>query len=89
MIQQYKWRAGNLPCSHPLTILIRTAVPCVIIHVLFFVCSVSLYNQQAQAMSGIGVGSAEMHSVLVDNSQLQPLHLMLNDLKTKIGYRAS
>ena len=37
-------------------------------------------------MSGVGVGSEEMHSVLVDNSQLLPLNLMLNDLKTKIGY---
>jgi hypothetical protein len=40
-------------------------------------------------MSGVGVGSKEMHSVLVDNSQLLPLHLMLNDLKTKLGYAIS
>ena len=56
------------------------------IHVLFFACSVNPYNLQAQAVSGIGVGSEEMHSVLVDNGQLQPLHLMLNDLRAKLGY---
>jgi hypothetical protein len=59
------------------------------VHVLFFVCSVNPYNLQAQAMSGIGVGSNEMHSALVDNGQLQPLNVMLNDLKTKIGYVTS
>ena len=37
-------------------------------------------------MSGIGVGSKEMRSVLVDNGQLATLRLILNDLKTKIGY---
>jgi hypothetical protein len=37
-------------------------------------------------MSGVGVGSKEMRSVLVDNGQLLPLHLMLNNLKTKLGY---
>jgi hypothetical protein len=40
-------------------------------------------------MSGIGVGSKEMHSALVDNGQLQLLNVMLNDLKTKIGYVTS
>ena len=56
------------------------------IHVLFFACSVNPYSLQVQAMSGVGVGSEEMRSVLVDNGQLLPLNLMLNDLKTKIGY---
>ena len=56
------------------------------VHVLFFACSVNPYNFQAQSMSGIGVGSHEMRSVLVDNGELLPLHLMLNDLKTKLGY---
>jgi hypothetical protein len=37
-------------------------------------------------MSGIGVGSQEMRSVLVDNGQLPQLRLILNDLKTKVGY---
>ena len=36
-------------------------------------------------MSGVGVGSNEMYSVLMENGQLLPLHLMLNDLKTKLG----
>ena len=40
-------------------------------------------------MSGVGVGSTEMRSALVDTGQLQPLRLMLNDLKTKVGYVAS
>jgi len=40
-------------------------------------------------MSGVGVGSKEMYSVLIDNGQLLPLHLMLNDLKTKLGYVTS
>ena len=40
-------------------------------------------------MSGIGVGSEEMRSTLVDNGQLQPLRLMLNDLKAKVGYVTS
>jgi hypothetical protein len=40
-------------------------------------------------MSGVGVGSKEMRSVLVDNSQLLPLQIMLNDLKTKLGYMTS
>ena len=37
-------------------------------------------------MSGVGVGSDEMRSVLIDNGQLGPLRLILNDLKTKVGY---
>jgi hypothetical protein len=37
-------------------------------------------------MSGVGVGSKEMRSVLVDNGQLAPLRLILNDLKTRVGY---
>ena len=37
-------------------------------------------------MSRIGVGSQEMRSVLVDNGQLAQLRLILNDLKTKVGY---
>jgi hypothetical protein len=41
---------------------------------------------QAQAMSGIGVGSKEMRSVLVDGGQLDPLSVMLNDLRIKLGY---
>ena len=41
---------------------------------------------QAQGMSGVGVGSKEMRSVLVDNGELLPLHLMLNDLQKKLGY---
>jgi hypothetical protein len=40
-------------------------------------------------MSGVGVGSKEMRSVLVDNSQLLPLRVMLNDLKMKLGYTTS
>ena len=40
-------------------------------------------------MSGVGVGSEEMHSVLVDNGQLLPLQVMLNDLKTMLGYVTS
>lgn len=36
-------------------------------------------------MSGVGVGSEEMRSLLVDNDQLGHLQLMLNDLKTKLG----
>lgn len=36
-------------------------------------------------MSGVGVGSEEMRSVLVDNGQIGPLRLILNDLKTKVG----
>ena len=36
-------------------------------------------------MSRVGMGSEEMCSVLVDNNQLRPLQLMLNDLKTKLG----
>ena len=37
-------------------------------------------------MSGVGVGSEEMRSALVDTSQLTTLRLMLNDLKTRVGY---
>ena len=40
-------------------------------------------------MSGVGVGSREMYSVLMDNGQLLPVHLMLNDLKIKLGYVTS
>ena len=40
-------------------------------------------------VSGVGVGSEEMRSVLVDNDQLRPLQLMLNDLKTKLGFVTS
>jgi hypothetical protein len=40
-------------------------------------------------MSGVGVGSKEMRSVLVDNGQLLPLQIMLNDLKMKLGYVTS
>jgi hypothetical protein len=36
-------------------------------------------------MSGVGVGSDEMHSV-VDKGQFPPLQLVLNDLKTRVGY---
>ena len=32
------------------------------------------------------MGSEEMRSVLEDNGQLPALQLMLNDLKTKLGY---
>ncbi len=56
------------------------------IHVLFFTCSINPYNLDAQAMSRVGVGSKEMCSVLVDNGQLLPLHLMLNNLKMKLAY---
>ena len=37
-------------------------------------------------MSGVGVGSEEMCSILIDNGQLDALRLILNDLKTKVGY---
>lgn len=37
-------------------------------------------------MSGIGVGSKEMRSVLADGGQLESLALMLNDLKLKVAY---
>jgi hypothetical protein len=37
-------------------------------------------------MSGVGVGSTEMRSVISDNSQLAPLRLVLNDLRTTLGY---
>jgi len=37
-------------------------------------------------MSGVGVGSTEMCSVISDNSQLTPLHLILNDLRNALGY---
>jgi hypothetical protein len=37
-------------------------------------------------MSGIGVGSQEMCSVILDNGQLTPLQLILNDLRTTLGY---
>ena len=37
-------------------------------------------------MSGVGVGSEEMRSALVDTGQLTTLRLMLNDLKTRVGY---
>ena len=40
-------------------------------------------------MSGVGVGSKEMRTALVSNGQLRPLHLMLHDLKMKVGYVAS
>ena len=40
-------------------------------------------------MSGVGVGSEEMRSVLVDNGELHHLQLILSDLKTKIGYVTS
>ena len=56
------------------------------IHVLFFACSINPYSMQVQGMSGVGVGSKEMHSVLVDNGELLLLHLMLNDLQKKLGY---
>lgn len=55
------------------------------IHVLFFALSVNPYSLEAQAMSGVGVGSEEMRSLLVNNNQLPPLQLMLNDLKTKLA----
>ena len=56
------------------------------IHVLFFACSVHPYSLQAQAMSGVGVGSDEMRSVLVETGQLTTLRLILNDLKMRVGY---
>jgi len=37
-------------------------------------------------MSGIGIGSKEMRSVLVDYGQLVAIHLMLNDLNTTLGF---
>lgn len=37
-------------------------------------------------MSGVGVGSKEMRSVLVDNGQLPAIQVMFNDLKTKLAY---
>ena len=37
-------------------------------------------------MSGVGVGSEEMRSVLVDTGQLSTLRGILNDLKTRVGY---
>jgi len=37
-------------------------------------------------MSGAGLGSKEMHRVLVDGRQLLLLRLMLNDLRTKLAY---
>jgi hypothetical protein len=37
-------------------------------------------------MSGVGVGSDEMRSVLVETGQLTTLRLILNDLKTRVGY---
>jgi hypothetical protein len=37
-------------------------------------------------MSGVGVGSQEMRSVISDNGQLTPLRLILNDLRTTLGY---
>ena len=55
------------------------------IHVLFFACAVNPYNQEAEAMSGAGVGSEEMRSILVDNNQLPALQLMLSDLKLKLA----
>jgi hypothetical protein len=55
------------------------------IHVLFFVCAVNPADSEAQAMSGAGVGSEEMKSILVNNDQLPALQLMLNDIKTKLA----
>jgi hypothetical protein len=72
-----------------LTILIRVAA---LREIMSMSCSSparSTHTVQAQSMSGIGVGSKEMRSALVDNGELQPLHLMLNDLKTKVGYVTS
>ena len=37
-------------------------------------------------MSGVGVGSTEMRSVISDNGQLTPLRLILNDLRNTLGY---
>ena len=40
-------------------------------------------------MSGVSAGLTEMRSALMDDGQLQLLHLMLNDLKMKVGYMTS
>ena len=40
-------------------------------------------------MSGVGAGLTEMQSALMDDGQLQLLHLMLNDLKMKVEYVTS
>ena len=53
---------------------------------LFFACSVNPYSLQAQAMSGVGVGSDEMREVLVNTGQLNILRGIVNDLKTRVGY---
>ena len=37
-------------------------------------------------MSGVGVGSEAMRSVLADTGQFTTLRLILNDLKTRVGY---
>jgi hypothetical protein len=37
-------------------------------------------------MSGMGVGSDEMRSILINDGQVGHLQLILNDLKTKLGY---
>jgi len=37
-------------------------------------------------MSGIGVGSKEMCSVISDNGQLTPLQLILNDMRNTLRF---
>lgn len=56
---------------------------------LFFACCVNPYSNPAQSLSGVGVGSKEMHSVLVDGGQLLAINEMLTDLKIKLGYVTS
>jgi hypothetical protein len=56
------------------------------VHVMFFACCTNPYNQQAQSMSTVGVGSAEMNAVLTEQGQLPGLRLILNGLKTQLGY---
>jgi len=36
-------------------------------------------------MSGVGVGSEELRSLLVNSNQLLPLQVMLHELKTKLA----
>jgi len=43
-------------------------------------------NLDAQAMSGIGVGSEEMRRAVMQGSEFGSFKHLLNDLKNSVGY---